>query len=56
MFKALYNSKAYAGASAADAYAYANNTLFDAKNGGLGYQACINRTCAGEPNWNKFPN
>ena len=23
---------------AADAYAYANNTLFDAKNGGLGYQ------------------
>ena len=38
MFKALYNSKAYAGASAADAYAYANNTLFDAKNGGLGYQ------------------
>ena len=38
MFKALYNSKAYAGSSAADAYAYANNTLFDAKNGGLGYQ------------------
>ena len=38
MFKALYNSKAYAGSSAADAYAYANSTLFDAKNGGLGYQ------------------
>ena len=38
MFKALYNSKAYAGSSAADAYAYANNTLFDAKDGGLGYQ------------------
>lgn len=38
MFKALYNSQAYAGASAADAYAYANKTLFDAKNGGLGYQ------------------
>lgn len=38
MFKALYNSQAYNGSSAADAYAYANKTLFDGKNGGLGYQ------------------
>ena len=38
MYKALYNSKVYNGASAAEAYAYANKTLFDAKNGGLGYQ------------------
>lgn len=38
MFKALYNSKAYHGSSSADAYAYANSTLFDTANGGLGYQ------------------
>ena len=37
-YKSLYNSQVYAGASAADAYAYADNTLFDSKNGGLGYQ------------------
>ena len=37
-YKALYNSKAYAGASAAEAYKYADNTLFNSKNGGLGYQ------------------
>lgn len=37
-YKSLYNSQAYAGASAAEAYAYADKTLFDAKNGGLGYQ------------------
>lgn len=36
-YKALYNSKAYAGSSAASAYAYADATLLDAKNGGLGY-------------------
>ena len=37
-YKALYNSKAYAGASAAEAYNFADATLFDADNGGLGYQ------------------
>ncbi len=36
-YKALYNSLAYDGASAAEAYAYADKTLLDAKNGGLGY-------------------
>lgn len=37
-FKALYNSKAYHGSNAADAYTYANKNLFNEKNGGLGYQ------------------
>ncbi len=36
-YKALYNSKAYSGSSAASAYAYADATLLDSKNGGLGY-------------------
>jgi len=36
-YKALYNSKVNAGGSAADAYSYADNTLLDSKNGGLGY-------------------
>lgn len=36
-FKSLYNSQLYAGKSAADAYAYATATLFDADSGGLGY-------------------
>lgn len=38
MFKALYNSKAYHGSTAAEAYAYANDNLFNVENGGLGYQ------------------
>ena len=38
MFKALYNSKAYHGSKAAEAYAYANDNLFNVENGGLGYQ------------------
>ena len=37
-YKALYNSKAYAGASAADARAYALNNIFSSDNGGVGYQ------------------
>ena len=37
-YKALYNSQAYNGKSAAEAYAYANKNLLDAANGGLGYQ------------------
>jgi TonB-dependent SusC/RagA subfamily outer membrane receptor len=38
MYKSLYNSQAYGGASAAASYAYANKNLLDVKNGGLGYQ------------------
>ncbi|WP_363288984.1 TonB-dependent receptor plug domain-containing protein [uncultured Prevotella sp.] len=52
MFKALYNSKAYHGSSAADAYAYANSTLFDTANGGLGYQ--VFTVPDGEPHRNKL--
>ena len=37
-FKALYNSQYYNGATAAEAYAYANKNLYDRNNGGLGYQ------------------
>ena len=37
MYRSLYNSQFYNGASAAEAYAYADRTLLDAKNGGLGY-------------------
>ncbi|MDE6375390.1 MAG: SusC/RagA family TonB-linked outer membrane protein, partial [Alistipes sp.] len=36
-YKALYNNRRYAGSSAADARAYANSMLFDATNGGTGY-------------------
>ena len=38
MYKALYNSQAYNGKSAAEAYAYADKNLFNTANGGLGYQ------------------
>ena len=38
MYKALYNSKIYDGKTSAEAHAFANKTLFDAENGGLGYQ------------------
>ena len=37
MYTSLYNSQAQNGASAADAYAYADRVLLDAANGGLGY-------------------
>ena len=37
MYTSLYNSQAQSGASAADAYAYADRVLLDAANGGLGY-------------------
>lgn len=38
MYKALYNSQFYNGASAADSHNYARKNLLDSKNGGLGYQ------------------
>ncbi len=38
IFRRLYNSEVAAGKSSADAYANANNRLYDAGNGGLGYQ------------------
>lgn len=36
-YKLMYNSQAYAGKTAAEAYAYADNNLFNQLNGGLGY-------------------
>ena len=36
-YRALFNSQYYYGKSAAEAYAYADRTLLDADNGGLGY-------------------
>lgn len=36
-YKMLYNSRAYNGATPAEAYAFADATLLDANNGGLGY-------------------
>ena len=38
MYRALYNAKAYNGATAEEAHAYANKNLLDTNNGGLGYQ------------------
>ncbi len=37
-YKMMYNSMYYAGYSSAEAYAYADNNLFNEQNGGLGYQ------------------
>lgn len=37
MYRAMYNSQAYNGASAAAAYAYADKNLLNTENGGLGY-------------------
>lgn len=37
-YKMMYNSKAYNGSTAAEAYAYADANLFNQINGGLGYQ------------------
>ena len=37
-YKAMYNSKVYHGATAAEGYAFADANLFNEKNGGLGYQ------------------
>ena len=37
-YRAMYNSVAYNGGTAAQAYAYADANLLDPKNGGLGYQ------------------
>ena len=37
-YKMMYNSQVYAGKSNADAYAYADENLFNQQNGGLGYQ------------------
>lgn len=36
-YRLMFNSQYYAGASAAEAYAYADNNLFNQQNGGLGY-------------------
>ena len=37
-YRMMYNSQIYAGKTAEEAYAYADATLFDQNNGGLGYQ------------------
>ena len=37
-YKMMYNSQIYAGKTVAEAYAYADNNLFNQNNGGLGYQ------------------
>ena len=37
-YKRMYNSVIYAGGTVAEAYAFADNNLYDDKNGGLGYQ------------------
>ncbi len=37
-YRAMYNSIAYNGGTAAEAYAYADANLFNEQNGGLGYQ------------------
>ena len=37
-FRQLYNAQLYAGMSAEDAYAFANRNIYNANNGGLGYQ------------------
>lgn len=37
-YRMMYNSQIYVGKSADEAYAYADATLFDQNNGGLGYQ------------------
>lgn len=37
-YRMMYNSQIYAGKSVEEAYAYADNNLFDQNNGGLGYQ------------------
>jgi TonB-linked SusC/RagA family outer membrane protein len=38
LFKQLYNSQIYNGKTAAEAYAFANKNIYDANNGGTGYQ------------------
>ncbi len=38
MYRSLYNSQVYAGATTSEAYRYADNTLFNAAGGGVGYQ------------------
>ena len=38
MYKALYNSQISAGLTSAEAYRYADNTMFNTSNGGVGYQ------------------
>ena len=38
MYRSLYNSQIYAGATSSEAYRYADNTLLNTSNGGLGYQ------------------
>ena len=38
MYRSLYNSQIYAGATSSEAYRYADSALLDAANGGIGYQ------------------
>ncbi|MBR0166891.1 MAG: TonB-dependent receptor [Prevotella sp.] len=38
LFKQLYNSQIYNGKTADEAYAFANKNIYDANNGGTGYQ------------------
>ena len=37
-YRRMYNSQIYAGKSVAEAYAFADNNIFNENNGGLGYQ------------------
>ena len=37
-YRMMYNSQIYAGKTSAEAYVYADTYIFDANNGGLGYQ------------------
>ena len=37
-YRMMYNSQIYAGKTSSEAYAYADTYIFDANNGGLGYQ------------------
>ena len=37
-YQMMYNSQIYAGKTVAEAYAFADNNIFNEKNGGLGYQ------------------
>ena len=48
MYRAKFNSKYYYGSTKAEAYAYADATLFDKNNGGVGQEANVYTVPAGE--------
>ena len=48
MYRAKFNSKYYNGSTKAEAYAYADATLFDKNNGGVGQEANVYTVPAGE--------